>query len=133
MGNRGRPTKYRSEYCKMLIDHMTSGLSYQSFAAVVNVNIDTLYEWEKNNKDFSDAKRVGFTNNLHFWEKLGVLGAAGKVKGFNVTSWIFNMKNRHGWRDRVSLDVDAKVDVTLSPEERKRKIAEYERKREKKV
>ena len=27
----GRPTKYKPEYCEMLIEHMSEGLSFESF------------------------------------------------------------------------------------------------------
>jgi hypothetical protein len=107
----GRPSKYKQEYDKLLVDHMASGLSYLSFAAVVNVNEDTLYEWEKVHPSFSEAKRDGFSRNRLFWEKLGVdyithqdskFGSSPKL---NSTVWIFNMKNRfpREWRDRVEV------------------------------
>ncbi len=99
-----RPTKYRKEYCEMLLNHLASGLSFDSFAPIVKVNQDTLYEWAKRYKDFAEAKKEGYSQNLLFWEKLGIAGAAGKIPNFNATTWIFNMKNRHGWRDRREVE-----------------------------
>ena len=32
----GRPTKYKKKYCKMLIDHMKKGLTYETFAATID-------------------------------------------------------------------------------------------------
>jgi hypothetical protein len=28
------------------------------------------------------------------WEKIGLEGTMGEIKGFNATSWSFNMKNQ---------------------------------------
>lgn len=99
-----RPSKYKPEYDAMLIGHMASGLSFETFAPVVKVNLDTLYEWAKLKPTFAEAKKTAFQQNLLFWEKLGIMGATGRIKNFNVTAWIFNMKNRHGWRDVKQLE-----------------------------
>lgn len=96
---KGRPSKYRPEYCDQLIGHMKHGLSFESFGAVIGVNRDTLYEWARVHQDFSDAKKRGTDETLLFWEKMGMAGMTGKIKGFNSTVWIFSMKNRFGWRD----------------------------------
>ncbi len=53
----GRPTLYRPEYCDRLILHCKKGLSYEAFAGVVDVCVDTLYEWEKVHPKFSEAKK----------------------------------------------------------------------------
>jgi hypothetical protein len=90
---------------------MTAGLSFESFAAVIGVNRDTLYAWCDAHSEFSDAKKRGDAASLLWWEKIGkaaMIGQAmtthdGKLisfNNFNATIWIFNMKNRHGWRDR---------------------------------
>jgi hypothetical protein len=111
----GRPTDYDPKYCQELIDHMKGGLSFESFAALADVNRDTLYEWVKVHPEFSDAKKRGTDLNLIWWERIGraaMLGHAGKdadgkpipLKNFNATLWIFNMKNRHGWRDKQEHD-----------------------------
>lgn len=90
---------YRPEYDAMLIKHLEEGLMYQTFAAVVNVNIDTIYEWEKKYPSFKEAKEVGKPKFLFYWEKLGMLGIRGKIPHFNTSTWIFSMKNHHGWRN----------------------------------
>ena len=120
----GRPSKYKPEYCQMLIDHMGSGLSYESFAAVIKVNRDTIYAWEKEYPDFSDAKKIAWDQNLLFWEKLGVDHVLNETldeenedegvrkrtsKSLNATVWIFNMKNRHKWGDKIAGEDDHKV------------------------
>lgn len=105
---RGQPTKYDPKYCDMLIKHMASGLSFDSFAGEANVHLDTLYEWAKVHEDFSEAKKTAFSKNLAFWEKAGLQGMWGDKESnmvFNPTVWIFNMKNRHRWRDKQEVEV----------------------------
>ncbi|MCB0739208.1 MAG: hypothetical protein KDC92_16985 [Bacteroidetes bacterium] len=99
----GRPTDYDPSYCERLIKHMESGLSYEAFAGELGVAKQTIYNWEKAHPEFLDAKRVGASKSQLFWEKAGVHGMfmGGKDNPFNATVWVFNMKNRFGWRDRV--------------------------------
>lgn len=114
-GEGGRPTKYRGEYCQMLIDHMgKQGLSFESFAGVIGVTRDTLYQWERKYKAFSDAKRHGLDANLLFWEKAGTAGMAGKLPGFNAACWNINMKNRHDWREKKDVELSGAVSVNLN-------------------
>lgn len=115
----GRPTKYEARYCQMLIDHMKSGMSFEAFAGhpEVMVNRDTLYQWVKDHPDFSDAKREGSEAARFFLEATGIKGLHGKIPGFNVTAWIFTMKNRCGWRDKV--EHSGAVDTTASTEKLK--------------
>ena len=101
----GRPTKYKSEYCQKLIDHMALGHSFESFAGTIDVNRDTLYEWCSVHENFSDAKKVGVSKSLLALEDIGLQGMTGVIKGFNVAAWIFTCKNRHSdmFKDTVEL------------------------------
>ena len=107
----GRPSKYKPEYCEALVEHMKTGLSFESFAGLVAVNQDTLHEWKKKHPEFSEAQKNGSALSLLWWEKLGKAAMVGEAvvtpdgrrvsfDNFNTTMWIFAMKNRHGWRDR---------------------------------
>jgi hypothetical protein len=112
-----RPTKYKPEYDEMLIEHMSKGLSYECFGAVVDVHIDTLYEWEKVNPSFSEAKRKAFMKNRFFWEYIGIQHITHVDSKFesspklNSTVYIFNMKNRFPkeWRDRTEVRSEVKI------------------------
>lgn len=99
-----RPSEFRKKYCDALIKHMEKGLSFESFGGKVGVCKKTLYRWVKHHPEFKRAKALGETRSLLFWENLGIRGAQGEVKGFNVASWIFNCKNRFGWRDNRTAD-----------------------------
>lgn len=106
---RGRPTKYRPEYCQKLVDHMSQGYSYESFPAVVKVSLQTIYDWEKANPDYLEAKKRAFVESRLFWERIGIEGAVGGLEKFNATAWIFTMKNRFHWRDRHETVTEVKV------------------------
>ncbi len=121
----GRPTKYKPEYCQMLIDHMNGGYSFESFAGLIGVAKQTLYEWIDGNSEFLDAKEVGFEKSRLFWEKVGVdyiinqssstAGVGSESKAINSTVYIFNLKNRFPkeWRDRQEVEHSGKIDGFL--------------------
>ena len=67
----GRPTKYKEEYCDMLIEHMARGNPIETFAAVAHVTVDTVHEWVKVHPEFSVAKRIGKPLQLAWWLELG--------------------------------------------------------------
>lgn len=52
----GQPTKYKPEYCQLVIDHMSRGLSFESFAGVVGTCKQTIYSWMAKYPEFLDAR-----------------------------------------------------------------------------
>ena len=102
-------SKYRPEYCQMLIDHMAGGLSWQCFCGVVGVACATTKLWLETHNEFAQAKAIGEGQSRLYWEKLGKLGSLGQIKDFNATIFIFTMKNRFNWSDRTDLKIDATV------------------------
>lgn len=99
----GRPTKYKKEYCDMIVEHMAQGLSKESFAGAIGVDEKTIYNWEKEHKPFFQSVKKGEAASKFFWEKLGLSGVNGDIEGFNATTWIFNMKNRFRWTDKQEI------------------------------
>jgi hypothetical protein len=105
----GRPSRYKKEYCQKLIEHMSQGLSFETFAAVVDVDRDTIYEWVKVYKDFSDAKKKAMPKRNLFVEKIYNASARGQIirdaDGTplkpNPAMMIFLAKNTLGWSDKV--------------------------------
>ena len=55
----GKPTKYRDKFCSALVDWMSKGYSFNSFAGSINVSEQVLYDWNKVHQDFSEAKKLG--------------------------------------------------------------------------
>jgi len=74
----GAPTLYKPEYCGLLAEHLKSGLSFTSFAGVIFVNPDTLYEWCKVHKEFSETKRPTRQHPCCFGRKWDVQERPGK-------------------------------------------------------
>jgi len=106
----GRPTKYKPEYCQMLIDHMAEGLSFDAFAGKLGLERKTLYNWAKRYPEFKEAKQIGWDKNLFFWEKVGIDGILGRIKNFNAVAYIFNKKCRFPeWRERNSEEGQARI------------------------
>ena len=102
-------SKYKPEYCQLLIEHMATGLSWLSFSGVVGVAFATAKLWVETHKDFAEAKGIGEAQGLLYWEKLGKYGASGHIKNFNSTVFSFTMKNRFNWSDRTDLRIDSTV------------------------
>jgi DNA-binding XRE family transcriptional regulator len=115
----GRPTKYLPEYCEQLIEHMDSGLSFESFAGKIGVSKRVLYDWEKEYPEFLHAKEIGTEKSRIFWENLGInhivnktdseFQGGSKSRSLNSSAWIFNMKNRFGWRDKQPGEEDRTI------------------------
>jgi hypothetical protein len=98
----GRPTIYKKEYCKKLIDYMAQGLSFESFAGELSVNRDTLYEWRTKHPQFSDAYKIGKEKRNQLAEKIYFASMTNPVKNkTNTPLLIFWVKNVLGWRDKV--------------------------------
>ena len=95
---------YNKRYGAMLIEHMASGLSFESFAAELEVSKDTLESWLSDNIDFKESFDIGSAKLLKYWELLGIRNVANKK--FNVNLWALNMKNRFKWSDRQDFNHD---------------------------
>lgn len=106
----GRPTKYKKEFCQAVVDHLSKGYSFETFAPAIGVSVKSTYNWLKH-EEFLQAKKEGEAHGRLFWERLGIGGVTGKIPGFNVTCWIFNMKNRFAWRDKV----ETSGEITVKP------------------
>lgn len=107
---RGRPTDYRPEYCQLLIDHMASGMSFETFGVSVGCVTATTYSWLEKHPDFLEAKNIAEQECRRFWERMGTGIAAGKLKNGNAGVWIYNMKCRFPkvWRPKKEVDVSAR-------------------------
>lgn len=96
----------------MLVEHCKKGYSFESFAADIDCNVDTLYEWVKVHHEFSEAKKRAVVKALRYFESLGIAMSdprydTGKA---NVTSWIYQMKCRFkqfGWNPTTADMSDA--------------------------
>lgn len=108
----GRPSKFKPEYCQMLIEHMSQGYSYESFAAKVDDCRATLYNWEEKHPEFLDAKKRAVDKCLEKWETL-CLDSIHDPGTLSVPLWIFNMKNRFKWQDKVDIETHSTQTLTV--------------------
>lgn len=119
----GRPTDYKPEYAKMLLDHLSQGYSIGSFGGDIGVVRSTIYNWIEKHEDFKQAKQQGYANGLKFFEKIIFACALGqKINNGtpNVTAVIFILKTRfHKFYGEVQkMMVENKnIDVGLNYEE----------------
>lgn len=96
-----RVSSFKPEYCDLLVEHMSKGLSFNAFAGVIKVSQAVLYKWSKKYPEFQDARNRGDAAALLHWEKVGRAGMMGKVPNFNAAVYIFSMKNKFDWTDKV--------------------------------
>lgn len=64
----GRPTKYKPEYCQLVLDDMAQGYSLTAFAGLIGVCRDTLTEWVEQYPEFSLAVKRAKALQLRSWE-----------------------------------------------------------------
>lgn len=112
-------SKYKPEYCELIIEHMKDGSSLLSFCNRVGVSRSTVFEWEKLHQDFSNAKKEAQDRSEGWWEDLGRKHAKD-----NIAAWIFMMKARFGWRDKDAntINVNAQMPDQKVTEEEMTKI-----------
>lgn len=111
----GRPTKYDSKMCAKLATFMAKGFSFEAGCGHIGIHKDTGYEWVKKYSEFSDAKKDGEARGQAKLEQMAMDHLVGdKDTKFNSTVWIFMMKNRFGWRDKVELDGSISKDVNVT-------------------
>lgn len=105
----GRPTNYKPEYCGDLLDHMKDGRSFWTFGATlyeltsgeVRAPKSVLKDWLDNHEEFRAAKEIGETLAQNYLEEAGLTAMHAPANQFNTGVWIFTMKNRCNWADKV--------------------------------
>ena len=105
-----RPTKYKPEMCKTVIDLMKEGASQQEVLATLDISNDTFYRWKKENAEFSETIKRGIQLSQAWWEKKGRISLDDRQ--FNSTLWYMNMKNRFSWADKKEIKEEVKKEVT---------------------
>lgn len=118
----GRPTVYKEDYCAMLIEHCKEGLSRESFAAVIDVNKDTLYEWKDRHAAFSEAWHKSKIYRQKALEMLVMKHATGRTKGSTAAA-LFMLKNiaPEHYKDRT--EVEYKTTERMDLDELKKEAA----------
>lgn len=134
----GRPSDYDPIYCNMLIEHMSKGFSFKSFAGKIGVNNKTLYNWAEQHEEFFHAKSIGQEKSRLFWEQQGIDGLHDQYHKtedgmttlkLNSTVWRLNIMNRFpdDWRERSETKLTGTLDLHT---EAVKKINELEKEEE---
>lgn len=102
----------RRKIFKELLNHVSQGLSIESFAPLSDVTIKkylNLYPEDFVPEELDAAKRSGRS----YWESLGRRQSTGECLG-NSRTWFYNMANRYGWRDKLDVEAEHKGQVSVN-------------------
>lgn len=101
----GRPSKYDSLFCEMVIECGRQGMGKLEMCAEIGCHYTTFEDWQEKHSEFSEAVKEGLRQSQAWWERKG-REATFNSKDFNATSYIFNMKNRfkEDWRDKHEVE-----------------------------
>lgn len=104
----------------------SEGCSDVEIRAEFGISDDLWYRWIEEDDEFSRTYKKAKAACHAKWEQMGRKMAFGQAEG-NPATWIFNMKNRFGWRDKQDIDMNARVQVTdMTDEELDAKLRELE-------
>jgi hypothetical protein len=97
--------KYQDHYPDILAKMFSNGESVAEVCVALGISRRAFYDWVKKYPDFEEAYEMGRLHSEAWWTKLGRAGASGQVN-INSTAWIFNMKNRFSWSDKIAEEKD---------------------------
>lgn len=110
----GRPKEYTEEWVEeqipLIPEMFVNGESLAEVCATLGMCKETFYTLTKKYPQFLDAYKRGKQLSEAWWTKLGREGASG-VEEIQPTTWIFNMKNRFGWVDKVE-SINTNIETT---------------------
>ena len=99
----GRPTLYKSEYCKAITEAMATGLSAEAAAAKVGISARSLFNWQQQHPEFLQAIQEGRQLSTLWWEERALDMAQGKPGNAMIVS--LGLRNRSraasGWHHDV--------------------------------
>lgn len=122
----GRPSSYKPQYCKDIIEMMKDGSSVLKFSTSIGVARDTVHEWTRQHKDFSDAFKIAKDLCELWWESQGKNGLWEDKDGPKIREGIYkwNTAARFGWSEKQHIEMDATVRASPLKEELKQKTTE---------
>ena len=114
MANQQSPVTDGKAWAKELINLYSDGYSDAEVAAHMKITVREYHQQINDNAVFSKLVEYGRTLALASWESQARLNVGNKA--FNTPLWVFTMKNKYGWADRVEttssnenvmIDIDA--------------------------
>lgn len=81
----GRPSKFKPEFHDLVIEYAKAGKSITQIACLLDVTRESLYEWERENPEFSYTLTRARQFAQAWWEDKGQDGI--EKPGFNASLW----------------------------------------------
>jgi hypothetical protein len=127
----GRPSKYKPEFCDLVVQQMSQGYSAEACAGDMDISKETLYRWIREIPEFCDAVGRGMSLGRKFWEKIGIAGTLGQIQRFNSSTYMFLMRNRFGYNENPADTQRAQITETQeNVEELLERLENFEKKLE---
>jgi len=103
-----RPSKYKPEYCDLLVKMLADGASLTEFRAEIGgVSPQTLHNWKERHKEFLEAFTRAETMGEAYWErKLRTELMLDNKANAPLVKLYF--ANRFGWSDKQSQEITGK-------------------------
>jgi transposase len=120
----GRPTEFKPEYGKEILQIMAEGLSLTAAAAELGFHRQRVYEWVEKHPEFADAVKLAMAKRQALMERRLLAAEQGPI----VTSSIFALKNAApaDWREKHEVEHSGPEGGPIqlaSPERRKSALA----------
>ncbi|MNY26405.1 hypothetical protein D3C86_1602520 [compost metagenome] len=121
MAKVGRPKdrpnkKLQPGWQQVMLDLAAEGASELEVRTTIGISADLWYRWVEEEPEFSATVKDCKALCEMWWERQGRKLSTG-AKG-NAVVWIFNMKNRFGWRDKQEVEHSGRVEYAdLTDEE----------------
>ena len=93
MAKMGRPTKYKPEFCDLIIEVGAEGGWLSEMAEACDVHRSTMDEWAETHADFSEALTRAKQKAQAWFEREGRIGLT--ADKFNSALWAKQMSARH--------------------------------------
>lgn len=99
----GRPTKYKEEFCEIMIDMAAQGCGVVEICSRIDISKQTFYRWKSEKVEFSDAFTIAKLKCQAWWEAQGRRLEGGEL---NHGLWKLNMVNRFpdDWSDKKEVE-----------------------------
>jgi hypothetical protein len=107
-----RPREYDPSICEKVVEFGRLGKSRTWIAAALDIAKDTLYRWEKEYPEFSDALTRAKQFEQQWWEDAGQDNLTKQT--FQSSVWSRSMAARFpdDWREKQDIDLNGKLQVT---------------------
>lgn len=109
----GRPSQYKPEYCKRMIELAKSGKTPVALAAEVGVSKQTVYSWGKENPEFLDSLNVAKALREHWLLTQADEMMLGNSRG-NDRLLVFMLNTQHGYKETSAVESIVKSTVEVS-------------------